>query len=133
MIAVLFAVALLGGRELPILHAPQFAEAHAFVHQHMDSTLGGDYHHEDMQADATHDHATQDQNSGDRDSGDHHPGSDHGCTHVHAHCCGATAILVTVETAPALTGVRQLRLARNGAIAYGQLSNPPLRPPRFAA
>jgi hypothetical protein len=52
---------------------------------------------------------------------------------VHAHCCAATAILVGVETAPTLTGIGQLRLARNGAVPYGQLSNPPLRPPRLSA
>jgi hypothetical protein len=43
-------------------------------------------------------------------------GSDRGCTHAHAHCCAATAILTA-----------------NAALPYGQLSNPPLRPPRHVA
>ena len=116
MIAALFAVAMLGGAELPILHAPQFAEAHAFVHAHMHDADGlTDY------ADA-HDHGdTQQQNS------------DQGCTHVHAHCCAATAILATATVAPAASGPGQLRLERNGALPYGQLSHPPLRPPRMTA
>jgi hypothetical protein len=113
MIAALFAVAMLGGAELPILHAPQFAEAHAFVHAHM--------HDADALGDA-HDHGdTQKQNS------------DNGCTHVHAHCCAATAILAAVTTAPQASQPGQLRLERNGALPYGQLSHPPLRPPRLTA
>ena len=113
MIAALFAVAMLGGAELPILHAPQFAEAHAFVHAHVDDT--GALH-------ADHDHGdTQKQNS------------DNGCTHVHAHCCAATAILATATVAPAAGATGQLRLERNGALPYGQLSHPPLRPPRMTA
>jgi hypothetical protein len=114
MIAALFAVAMLGGGELPILHAPQFAEAHAFVHAHMhDADALADY------ADA-HDHG---------DTQKH----DSGCTHVHAHCCAATAILAAAPTAPEASGPGQLRLERNGALAYGQLSHPPLRPPRLTA
>ncbi|MTD92917.1 hypothetical protein GIW81_01055 [Hyphomicrobium sp. xq] len=116
MIAALFAVAMLGGAELPILHAPQFAEAHAFVHAHM--------HDADAlteQADA-HDHGDTQQ-----------PSSDQGCTHVHAHCCAATAILATAAVAPAASVPGQLRLERNGALRYGQLSHPPLRPPRMTA
>jgi hypothetical protein len=90
MIAALFAVAMLGGAELPILHAPQFAEAHAFVHAHM--------HDADGLAD---------------DAG--------------------AAILATAMVAPAASGPGQLRLERNGALPYGQLSHPPLRPPRMTA
>lgn len=126
LIVVLFAVAILGGSELPILHAPQFAEAHAFVHQHMDGALK-DHRHDAAQAASDHAHAA-DQTDGDRE-----PGSDHGCTHVHAHCCSATAILMTFATAPPATAAGQLRVERNGAIPYGQLSNPPLRPPRLVA
>ena len=59
--------------------------------------------------------------------------SDNGCTHVHAHCCAATAILATATVAPAASGPGQLRLERNGALPYGQLSHPPLRPPRMTA
>jgi hypothetical protein len=116
MMATLFAVAMLGGAELPILHAPQFAEAHAFVHAHMhDADALADY------ADAHDDGDTQQQDS------------DHGCTHVHAHCCAATAILATATMAPEASGPGQQRLARNGALPYGQLSHPPLRPPRTTA
>jgi hypothetical protein len=116
MIAALFAVAMLGGAELPILHAPQFAEAHAFVHAHM--------HDADALADSAdaHDHGDSQQQN-----------SDNGCTHVHAHCCAATAILATAAVAPAAAGPGQLRLARNGALPYGQLSHTPLRPPRMTA
>jgi hypothetical protein len=121
LIGTMFAVAMLGGGELPILHAPQFAEAHAFMHAHM--------LHEHV-ADAGHaaDHATHDHG----DSHDQSPGSDRGCTHVHAHCCASTAILVaaTMPTPAPATGLR--RLERRGAVPYGQLSNPPLRPPRRA-
>lgn len=116
MIAALFAVAMLGGAELPILHAPQFAEAHAFVHAHMHDT--------DALADyaGAHDHGgTQQQNP------------DQGCTHVHAHCCTATAILAAATMAPEASDPDQLRLERNGALPYGQLSRPPLRPPRMTA
>ena len=35
MIASLFAVAMLGGGEVPILHAAQFADAHALAHEQM--------------------------------------------------------------------------------------------------
>lgn len=122
MVAVLFAVAMLGGSQLPILHAPQFAEAHAFVHQHMDTGSGGVHQH-----DATFG-SDQHQNDEDRQ-----PSSDHGCTHVHAHCCAATAILVTLAVTPAIPEVGQLRLERNGALPYGQLARPPLRPPRLSA
>ena len=117
MIAALFAVAMLGGAELPILHAPQFAEAHAFVHAHAHDTDALADH-----ADASHDHGdTQKQNS------------DNGCTHVHAHCCAATAILAAVATTPETSGPGQMRLERNGALPYGQLAHPPLRPPRLTA
>jgi hypothetical protein len=119
LVVVLFAVAMLGGGELPILHAPQFAEAHAFVHQHMDGSIAA----ADQQVADQHDHGDADQQ----------PGSDHGCTHVHAHCCAATAILVTVATAPPVNGIGQLRFDPNGAVPYGQLVHPPLRPPRLLA
>jgi hypothetical protein len=118
MIAALFAVAMLGGAELPILHAPQFAEAHAYVHAHMhDANSLADY------ADA-HDHDQDDTQN---------PASDTGCMHVHAHCCAATAILAAATTAPEASEPGQLRLERNGALPYGQLSHPPLRPPRLTA
>ncbi|MEI9900416.1 MAG: hypothetical protein WDN31_10145 [Hyphomicrobium sp.] len=123
MVAVLFAVALLGGSELPILHAPQFAEAHAFVHAHLDDALSGAHYHDQASQIAAHE-------TGDTD---HQPDSDHGCTHIHAHCCAATAILVTVAVAPAIAAIGRLRGERNGAIPYGQLSGPPLRPPRLTA
>jgi hypothetical protein len=115
MIAALFAVAMLGGAELPILHAPQFAEAHAFVHAHMHDT------------DALADYA------GAHDHGDTQQNTDQGCTHVHAHCCAATAILSAAAMAPEVSDPGQQRLERNGALAYGQLSHPPLRPPRMTA
>jgi hypothetical protein len=114
MIAALFAVAMLGGAELPILHAPQFAEAHAFVHEHTHDT-GALADHADVGQDDTQQNPDQ------------------GCTHVHAHCCAATAILATATVAPAASGPGQLRLERNGALPYGQLSHPPLRPPRMTA
>ena len=116
VITALFAVAMLGGAELPILHAPQFAEAHAFVHAHMHD------------ADGLANHA------GAHDLGDtQQQNSDSGCTHVHAHCCAATAILATATDAPAASGPGQQRVERNGALPYGQLSHPPLRPPRMMA
>lgn len=122
LIGTLFAVAMLGGGELPILHAPQFAEAHAFVHEHVMDAAQADQH-------AAADHATHDTS----DHGDDQsPGSDHTCTHVHAHCCAATAILVAANVPAPSGATTQRRFERNGAIPYGQLSNPPLRPPRLA-
>jgi hypothetical protein len=130
MIAALFAVAMLGGGEMPILHAQQFAEAHAFVHSHMDDSLGGAHRHATVtQADATpgnHQHA-------DHQDGDHKPDTDRGCTHVHAHCCAAIAILATATSTPLAGDAGQLRFDPNGAVPYGQLSHPPLRPPRLVA
>jgi hypothetical protein len=52
---------------------------------------------------------------------------------VHAHCCAATAILAAAVVAPAASGPGQMRLERNGALPYGQLPYPPLRPPRLTA
>jgi len=121
-IAALFGVAMLGGAELPILHAPQFAEAHALAHKHMDHAKV-----------AHHDHATVDLASG-TDHGD--PGSsggtDRGC-HAHAHCCAATAILTVSATQPLIAALSLSHRERRAAVPYGQLSNPPLRPPRFVA
>jgi hypothetical protein len=121
MIAAMFVVALLGGSDLPILHAPQFAEAHAFAHEHMDASIS-EHAVGDELSQAAHDH-------------DHTqpPGSDHGCTHVHAHCCASTAILATELFAPPNAEPGHMRLARNGALPYGQLSYPLLRPPRLTA
>ncbi|WP_139247367.1 hypothetical protein [Hyphomicrobium sp. NDB2Meth4] len=124
LVVVLFAVAMLGGGELPILHAPQFAEAHAFVHQHLDA---GDHKHSDvgalMDVGAAHDHS----------DGDRQPGSDHGCTHVHAHCCSATAIITAVASAPPYMSPAARYRELSYAIPYGQLARPPLRPPRGLA
>jgi hypothetical protein len=124
LIAALFAVAMLGGAELPILHAPQFAKAHALAHQHMD--------HARQHAGAPHhDHAAVDLASG-ADHGD--PGSsggtDRGC-HAHAHCCAATAILTVSATQPLIAALCLSHRERKAAVPYGQLSNPPLRPPRL--
>jgi hypothetical protein len=127
LVAVLFAVTMLGGSQLPILHAPQFAEAHAFVHQHMEGAANTAHVHESasiLGADAR----DREHNDADRE-----PGSDHGCTHVHAHCCAATAILASAISTPAVAGSSPLRIELNSSIPYGQLSHPPLRPPRAAA
>ncbi|MFA6141611.1 MAG: hypothetical protein WC684_12880 [Hyphomicrobium sp.] len=122
LIAALFAVAMLGGAEQPILHAPQFAKAHALAHQHMDHAKA-----------ARHDHAAVDLASG-TDHGD--PGSsggaDRGC-HSHAHCCAATAILTLSATQPLIAALCLSHRERKAAVPYGQLSNPPLRPPRLVA
>jgi hypothetical protein len=124
LIAALFAVAMLGGAELPILHAPQFAKAHALAHQQMDHTKA-----------AHHDRAAVDLAS-DTDHGD--PGNsdgttDRGCGHVHAHCCAATAILTVSATQPLFAALALSHRERKAALPYGQLSNPPLRPPRLVA
>jgi hypothetical protein len=117
VIASLFAVAMLGGGEVPILHAAQFADAHALAHEQMDHV--------------THDHV---HDVGTDSAGHDHPqspfGPDRGCTHAHAHCCAAAAILTAETTPPAITVVGVLHRQRNAAVPYGQLSNPPLRPPR---
>ncbi|MDP1908824.1 MAG: hypothetical protein Q8K85_11025 [Hyphomicrobium sp.] len=122
LIAALFAVAMLGGAELPILHAPQFAKAHALAHQHMDHAKA-----------AHHDHAAVDLASG-TDHGDpgNSGGTDRGC-HAHAHCCAATAILTVCGTQPLIATLALSHRERKAALPYGQLSNPPLRPPRLVA
>jgi hypothetical protein len=121
-IATLFAVSMLGGGELPILHASQFADAHALTHQHLHHPSPG--HHEHATAEAT----TAD---ADHDNSLHHPGSDRGCSHV--HCCAATAILIAHSAPSPVADLGLLRFERNAAVPYGQLSNPPLRPPRLLA
>lgn len=119
LIASLFAVAMLGGGEVPILHAPQFADAHALAHAQMDRASSHEHGHE-VGAVADHDH--------------NHPydpnGPDRGCTHAHAHCCAAAAILTAAAPPPAIAVIGVLHRQRNAALPYGQLSNPPLRPPR---
>ena len=127
MIASLFAVAMLGGGEVPILHATQFADAHAVAHAQMDHV-------------ALHDHAHDvgtDNIGTDNGAGHDHPqspaGTDRGCTHAHAHCCAAAAILTPETIAPAIIVVGALHHQPNAAVPYGQLSHPPLRPPRHLA
>jgi hypothetical protein len=126
LVATLFAVAILGGGELPILHAQQFAEAHAFVHTHA---------HGDVSQDAHADHAQATVLSFSGSDYDHRTptDSDRGCTHVHAHCCGAAAILIAVSALSPGADYSQLRMGPDGAIPYGQLSRPLLRPPRTIA
>ena len=119
MIASLFAVAMLGGGEVPILHAAQFADAHALAHDQMHRVAPHDHGHDiGTVSDAGHDHP---QNPA---------GTDRGCTHAHAHCCAAAAILTAGASPPAIGFVGVLHRQHNAALPYGQLSNPPLRPPR---
>jgi hypothetical protein len=119
LIAALVAVAMLGGGEVPILHASLFADAHALAHEQMDHV-------------ALHDHAHD--TSSTPDVGHDHPqdpaGPDRSCTHAHAHCCAAAAILTAGASPPAIAFVGVLHRQRNAALPYGQLSNPLLRPPR---
>ena len=111
---------MLGRGELPILHASQFPDAHALAHQHLA---------------VHHGYATADAATADADHGNplHHSGSDRGCAHAHAHCCAATAILVAHNAPSPVADLGLLRFERNAAVPYGQLSNPPLRPPRLLA
>jgi hypothetical protein len=123
VIASLFAVAMLGGGEVPILHAPEFAHAHDVAHAQMDHANPGHTHH-DRAADSA---------AADQDESGSPDGTDRGCTHAHAHCCAATAILTAnVAQAPIIT-LGLLHREREAALPYGQLSNPPLRPPRHIA
>jgi len=119
VIAALVAVAMLGGGEVPILHASQFDHAHAVVHEQMDHVALHDHAHDvGTVSDVGHDHP-------------HHPaGPDRGCTHAHAHCCAAAAILIAGASPPAIAFVGVLHRQRNAALPYGQPSNPLLRPPR---
>jgi hypothetical protein len=123
VIAALLAVAMLGGAELPILHAPQFAKSHALAHEHMDHAKPAHHHYAaiDLASDTGH-----------GDPGNH-GGADRGCCHAHAHCCAATAILTVVTTQPPVAALTLSHRERKAALPYGQLSNPPLRPPRLAA
>ena len=123
VIAALFAVAMLGGGEVPILHAPQFAHAHDLVHAQMDQAKPGHTRY-----DRAVDSAVADQ-----DDPGSSGGSDRGCTHAHAHCCAATAILTTNAPQLPIVTLGLLHRERSAALPYGQLSNPPLRPPRHIA
>ncbi len=106
VIASLFAVAMLGGGEVPILHASQFADAHALAHEQMDHVAPHDHVHDvGTVSDAGHDHP-QDP-----------AGTDRGCTHAHAHCCAAAAILTAAATPPAIAVVGVLHRQRNAAAA----------------
>ena len=119
VIASLFAVAMLGGGEVPILHAAQFADVHALAHEQMDHDVLHDHVHDaGTVSSAGHDHPQSPS------------GPDRGCTHAHAHCCAAVAVLTAETTPPAITVVGVLHRLRNAALPYGQLSNPPLRPPK---
>ncbi len=118
VIAALFAVAMLGGGEVPILHASLITDAHALAHEQMDHAALHDHAHAiGAVSDVGHDHP-------------HPVGSDRGCAHAHAHCCAATAILTAAASPPTIAFVGVLHRQRNAALPYGQLSNPPLRPPR---
>lgn len=122
VIASLFAVAMLGGGEVPILHAAQFADAHALAHEQMDRAFAHDHGHDvGAVADRDHDHPYDP------------TGPDRGCTHTHAHCCAVTAILTTADLPPAIAMLGVPHRPRNAALPYGQLSHPPLRPPRPSA
>ena len=122
MIAALFAVAMLGGGEVPILHASQFADAHALAHEQMDRNSIHDHGHDvGALADPDHDHPYDPTRP------------DRGCAHAHAHCCAAAAILTAAATPPAIAVVGVQHRQHNAALPYGQLSHPPLRPPRALA
>ena len=122
VIASLFAVAMLGGGEVPILHASLFADAHALAHEQMDHVALHDHVHDiGMVSDAGHDHPQSPSDP------------DRSCTHAHAHCCAATAILTAGVSPLAIAFVAVQHRQRNAALPYGQLSNPPLRPPRSLA
>jgi hypothetical protein len=120
LIAVLFAVSMLGGSDMPILHAPAFADAHALVHQHARIADAGSV---DPATDADHH---------DHDAPLKLPAPDD-CTHSHAHCCGAMAILAAAAIPAPEMNLGLLRVERNAALPYGQLARPPLRPPRLSA
>ena len=126
MIVTLLALAMLGGGGLPVLHLHDHAGAHGFAHAHDATGLPGGS--AATTADAgylSHAHDT-----GQRDN---HPVPDQDCMHVHAHCCVATALLASGGFVPPSTDPAQARLERNGALPYGQLPYPPLRPPRLTA
>jgi len=121
VVFALIAVAMLGGSELPALH--MLDEVHAHSHAADAGTPDGQ-HHDLTLADVSDDHDHGD------DAG--HAG-DRCCGHPHVHCCAATAILAVGAAALPGFAAGTMRLERNAALPYGQLSNPPLRPPRIAA
>jgi hypothetical protein len=126
VIATLFAVAMLGGGVVPILHAAQFAHAHDLAHAQMDHAKPAHTHH-DVAADfAAADHDDFESPDDPGSSG----GTDRGCTHAHAHCCAATAILTASAAQAPIAVLGQAHRERAAALPYGRLSNPPLRPPR---
>jgi hypothetical protein len=102
---------------LPLLHALAHANT-AAAHHHGDTTMLA----------ASVDDAEP---SSDRLPG--HSNTDGVCTHAHAHCCAAAAILAagSPQLAPADPGRRLIE--RNAALPFGQLLSPPLRPPRRLA
>lgn len=133
MIVMLLAVAMLGGGGLPVLHLHEHAGAHGFAHGHG----AGDVPSAGETKSAAKSTGAADagyfSHSHNSSQHDNHPAPDQDCMHVHAHCCVATALLASGAFVPPSADPAQARLERNGALPYGQLPYPPLRPPRLTA
>ena len=129
MIATLVALAMLGGGGLPVLHLHEHTGAHGFAHMH-DANDRPSASEARLATEADAGYISHTYNGSQRDS---HPVSDQDCMHVHAHCCVATALLASGGFVPPSADPVQARLERNGALPYGQLPYPPLRPPRLTA
>jgi len=129
MIVTLLALAMLGGGGLPVLHLHEHAGAHGFAHVHDAGDVPSASEAKSAGA-ADVGYFSHTHNGSQHDS---HPASDQDCMHVHAHCCVATALLASGAFVPPSADPAQARLERNGALPYGQLPYPPLRPPRLTA
>jgi len=129
MIVTLVTLAMLGGGGLPVLHLHEHAGAHGFAHGHDASDI---LNANEAEAAGPTDVAyfAHTPSGGQHDN---HPGHDQDCMHVHAHCCVATALLASSGFVPPSADAAQAHLERNGALPYGQLPYPPLRPPRLTA
>ena len=120
MIASLFAVAMLGGGEVPILHATQFADAHALAHAQMDHVALHDH---------AHDAGTDSTDAGSRSSAK----SSRPRPRLHPRARPLLRRGGDIDAGDHSAGHRRVGVLHrqlNAALPYGQLSNPPLRPPR---
>jgi len=123
MIVTLITLAMLGGSGLPMLHLHE----HSIAHAH---DANGTSEAKSATGDTDVGYFSHTHNGVQHDN---HPSPDRDCMHVHAHCCVATALLASTSFLPPSADPAQARLERNGALPYGQLPYPPLRPPRLTA
>jgi hypothetical protein len=127
LIAVLLAVTVSNGAHSSVLHA---SNHYGPAHRALESTGHAGENSIRVQTLAAPIQYASHGDHGWPASSQHH--SDQSCGFGHVHCCASTAILMDCAGMPAAE-LKLPRLGRGGVVPYGQLSHPPLRPPRIAA